>query len=104
MEKKMIKALVVGFGNIGRYAIESLNTETDFQLVGIVDPFIAQLPRDMENVPLAKSLQEAPEFDVALLCVPSRKVKETGLQVLAMIRLLFPPPAGIPASTRLSAR
>ncbi len=84
MEKKMIKALVVGFGNIGRYAIESLNTETDFQLVGIVDPFIAQLPRDMENVPLAKSLQEAPEFDVALLCVPSRKVKETGLQVLTM--------------------
>lgn len=83
-ENKKIKALVMGFGNIGRYAVESLNTESDFELVGIVDPFITAPPRGMEDITFAKSLEEAPDFDVALLCVPTRKVKETGLKVMSM--------------------
>ena len=74
----------MGYGNIGRYTIESLTNERDFELAGVVDPFVMSPPRELEDVPFVKTLEEAPDFDVALLCIPTRQVKETGLKVLAM--------------------
>ena len=40
----MIKAAVVGYGNIGRYVIEALKASTDFEIAGIVR-------RDSNNIP-----------------------------------------------------
>ncbi len=79
-----IRALVIGYGNVGRYALEALKGEKDFAVVGIVDPYWAESMREADGVPLVKSAQDAPDFDVALLCVPTRKVLETGLSVLKM--------------------
>ncbi|MBR5748180.1 MAG: diaminopimelate dehydrogenase, partial [Prevotella sp.] len=33
---KKIRAAVVGYGNIGKYALEALETEPDFEVAGIV--------------------------------------------------------------------
>ena len=41
---KQIKAAIVGYGNIGKYIIESLQAASDFEIAGIVR-------RDATNVP-----------------------------------------------------
>lgn len=36
MEIIMIKTVVVGYGNIGKAAIEAINAAPDFELIGVV--------------------------------------------------------------------
>ena len=39
---KKIRAAVVGYGNIGKYALEALETAPDFEVAGIVPNHIIQ--------------------------------------------------------------
>ena len=79
-----IKAAVIGYGNVGRYALEALGTEEDFETVAIVDPIIGKKIDHVGEVPVFEKVTMAPEFDVALLCVPTRLVEKTALEILAM--------------------
>lgn len=79
-----IKAVVIGYGNVGRYALEALKGEKDFEVVGIVDPIWGKKMDHVETFPLVEKVQDAADFDVALLCVPTRLVIKTGLEILAM--------------------
>lgn len=82
MEK--IKAAVVGYGNIGRFTLEALLAAPDFEVTGVV----RRDPSDRKDIPegikVVGSLGELAGSDVAILAVPTRKVKEHALEALAL--------------------
>ena len=79
-----IRAAVIGYGNVGRYALEALETHDDFETVAIVDPVVGQTTNCVDGIPLFQKVADAPEFDVALLCVPTRLVERTATEILKM--------------------
>lgn len=82
MEK--IKVAIVGYGNIGRYALQALQVATDMEIVGIVRRNGAEnKPTELENYKVVKNIQELGKVDVAILSTPSRSVEATALGILA---------------------
>lgn len=76
----MIKVAIVGYGNIGKYAVEALRAAPDMELAGIVrragsDP--------VHGIKTVTDVKELGGVDVALLCTPTRSVEETALDYLA---------------------
>ena len=82
-EMHKIKAAVVGYGNIGRYAVEALEATADFELVGVVRRDPSQVPLELRPYPVVRSIEELGAVDVALLCTPTRLVEQTALGILA---------------------
>lgn len=79
----MIKAAVVGYGNIGRYVIEALKASADFEIAGIVRRDSTNIPEELKPYQVTSNLADL-EADVAILCTPTRKVEEYALQALAL--------------------
>lgn len=80
-----IKVAVVGFGNVGCMALDAITQEPDMELVGIVELNNRQKIRESLNpqkccsfaqTKVVKDIKELDSVDVALICAPSRKVKE----------------------------
>ena len=82
----MIRVAVVGYGNIGRYAVQALRASEDMDLAGVVRR------RDSLRKPIAEAvdvrvvadIQELDQVDVALLCTPTRQVPEAAKAILAL--------------------
>lgn len=73
---KKFRAAVVGYGNVGRYAVEAVLEASDFELAGVVRRN-AQRPKGLEpEIPVAADVSELGKVDVALLCGPTRSVPE----------------------------
>lgn len=74
----MIKACVVGYGNIGKSVVEAINASGDFKLVGIIRRSVGgEVSAELANIPIVddvKKLTEKP--DVAILCSPSRSIPQ----------------------------
>lgn len=81
MEK--IKAAIVGYGNIGRYVLETLQTAPDFEITGIVRRDATNIPAELKPYKVAGNISELPQTDVAILCTPTRKVEEYASEILA---------------------
>lgn len=81
---KKIRAAVVGYGNIGRFTVEAIQTAPDFELAGIVrrNPDAPQ-PVELTGIPVVGSIKELGDVDVAILATPTRKVEETAKEILA---------------------
>lgn len=79
----MIKAAVVGYGNIGRYVIEALNEATDFEIAGVVRRNTTDIPDELKSYRVTDDLSQI-DADVAILCTPTRKVEEYALQALEL--------------------
>lgn len=82
MEK--IKAAVIGYGNIGKYVIEALQTAPDFEIAGIVRRNASQIPTEIAQYKVVGSLKELEGVQVALLCTPTRKVEQFATEALSM--------------------
>ena len=80
---KKIRAAVVGYGNIGKYAIEALNAADDFEIAGVVRRSAGDKPAELAAYPVVDSIDKLDNVDVAILCSPTRAVKEVALQILA---------------------
>lgn len=82
----MIRAAVVGYGNIGRYAVQALKASEDMDLAGVVRRSASlQKPAvELTDVPVVTDIQELDGVDVALLCTPTRQVPESAKAVLAL--------------------
>lgn len=78
MEK--IRVAVVGYGNIGKYAIEAVNAAPDMELAGIVR---RSGSGEIGGAPVVGDVSELGKVDAALLCVPTRSVEETAVKYLA---------------------
>ncbi len=84
MEKK-IRAAIVGYGNIGRYALEAIEASADFECAGVVRRSGAEnAPIELAAYPMVHDIAELKEVDVAILATPTRKVEEYAKKCLAL--------------------
>lgn len=81
-EKKQIA--VVGYGNIGRAAVEALSIAPDLELAGVVrrNPATPR-PAELAGVKVVANIEELGRVDAALLCTPTRAVPDAAEQILA---------------------
>lgn len=79
------KIALVGFGNVGCMALDAINQEPDMEIAGIVEIQNRQKIREtltpqkcckFGETPVVNTIGELGNVDVALICAPSRKVKE----------------------------
>ncbi len=82
MEK--IRAAVIGYGNIGKYVIESLIDAPDFEIVGIVRRDATNIPAELKEYEVVNSISQLKNVDVALLCTPTRSVEKFAKECLAL--------------------
>lgn len=81
---KKIRIAVVGYGNIGRYAIEAVKAAADCELLGVVRRSLEHLPEELKNIRVVTDVKELGQVDVALLCTPTRAVPQYAQQMLAL--------------------
>lgn len=83
MEK--IKVAIVGYGNIGRSALEAVEAASDMQCAGVVRRSgSAEGYPELERYKVISDVRDLGHIDVALLCVPSRKVCQTAIEYLGL--------------------
>ncbi|SMB96185.1 diaminopimelate dehydrogenase [Desulfonispora thiosulfatigenes DSM 11270] len=83
MEK--IRVAIVGYGNIGKFAVEAVNEAPDMELVGVVrrpSSLSKPIPPELNNITVVSDIDELENVDVALISMPSRLVEETAVQLL----------------------
>lgn len=80
---KKIRAAVVGYGNIGKYAVEALEAAEDFEIAGIVRRKGAEnKPAELERYEVVKDITELKDVDVAILATPTRSCEEYASRIL----------------------
>ena len=78
-----IRVAVVGYGNIGKSAVEALEAAQDMEIVGIVRRSGREgCPREIEGYTIVKDIKELENVDVAILATPTRSVEEYALECL----------------------
>ena len=83
MEK--IKVAIVGYGNIGQYALQAVEAAPDMECVGIVRRSGAEnKPAELADFPVVKNIKELEGVQVAILATPTRKVEEYAKECLAL--------------------
>lgn len=82
MEKK-IRVAIVGYGNIGQYALEAIEASGDMECVGVVrrNPN-ADKPVELTKYSIVANIGELQNVDVAILCSPTRQVEEQAIACL----------------------
>ena len=58
---RMIRAAVVGYGNIGKYVVEALECDPDFEIAGIVRRDVAKIPSELKDYHMVSSVVELKE-------------------------------------------
>ncbi len=81
---KKIRAAIVGYGNIGKYVLESLLEAQDFEVAGIVRRDAANVPPELKEFEVVSSISELNDVDVALLCTPTRSVEKFANECLVL--------------------
>ena len=87
-----IKVAVVGYGNIGKSAVEAVRASSDMQLAGVVEldkelrriDSMSHVPSGMAGLRFVSHVEVLGEVDVALLCCPSRNVPEIAEEYLKL--------------------
>ncbi len=79
-----IRAAVVGYGNIGKYVVESLESAPDFEVAGIVRRDAANVPTELKEYNVVTSISNLKEVDVAILCTPTRRVGDYAAECLLL--------------------
>lgn len=77
------RVAVVGYGNIGRFALEAVAEAPDMELAGVVRRDPSRRQGIALDVPVVGNLSELGRVDVALLCTPTRSVAEHAATCLA---------------------
>lgn len=81
----MIKVAIVGYGNIGKFALEAVEAAPDMECVGIVsrNPEAVAAGTDL-SYRIVSDIKDLGKVDVAILATPSRKVEENAVKYLSM--------------------
>lgn len=81
----MIRVAIVGYGNIGRYALDALKAAPDMECAGIVRRCgSAEGIPELSGIKVTSEILELGKIDVAILATPSRSVRENALKYLEM--------------------
>ena len=82
---KKIRAAVVGYGNIGRYAVQALEMAPDFEIAGIVRrQGDEDKPLELTAYQVVKDIAELNDVDVAILALPTRSCPEYAKRILPL--------------------
>ncbi|WP_028896819.1 diaminopimelate dehydrogenase [Prevotella sp. HUN102] len=82
---KKIRAAVVGYGNIGRYAVEALETANDFEIAGIVRrQGDKDKPLELTPYEVVDDIEKLKDVDVAILAAPTRSCPEYAEKIVAL--------------------
>lgn len=80
-----LRVAVVGYGNIGKYAVQALQAASDMEIAGIVRRSgAADAPAELAGYAVVKDIAELGKVDVAILATPTRSVEEYALKCLAL--------------------
>ena len=80
----MIRTAVVGYGNIGKFTVEAINSAVDFELAGVVRRNANDIPNELTNTRVVSKLSELENVDVAILCTPTRQMPIYAEEALAL--------------------
>ncbi len=82
---KKIRVAIVGYGNIGRSALQALQTAPDMEVAGIVRRHGAEnRPAELAEYAVVKDIRELQDVDVAILATPTRQVEKTAQEMLSL--------------------
>ena len=82
---KKIRAAVMGYGNIGRFALQALEAADDFEVAGIVRRHGAEnKPQELARYDVVSDIRELKDVDVAILATPTRSCEEYAQQILPL--------------------
>jgi diaminopimelate dehydrogenase len=81
--KEKIKVAVIGYGNVGKSAIQAIKEEPDMELVGIVEQKELTNCRTVEDIRCVKKITELEKVDVAIVSVPSRLVPAVVIETIS---------------------
>ncbi|MCQ2176758.1 MAG: diaminopimelate dehydrogenase [Bacteroidales bacterium] len=81
----MTRVAIVGYGNIGRYALDALKAAPDMECAGVVRRCgSAEGIPGLSGIKVTSDISELGRVDVAILATPSRSVRENALKYLGM--------------------
>lgn len=78
-----IKIAIIGYGNIGKFAKDAVQSSKDMELVGVVRQN-AKDNKELLDTKVVADIKDLGKVDVAILSIPSRNVKERAIQYLNM--------------------
>lgn len=82
---KKIRAAVVGYGNIGQFAVEALEAAPDFEIAGIVRrQGDKNKPAELAPYMVVNDIAKLSDVDVAILGTPTRSCPEYAEKIVAM--------------------
>lgn len=82
---KKIRAAIVGYGNIGRYALQALESSDDFEVAGIIRRNGDEnKPKELDAYKVVKDIRELRNVDVAILATPTRSVEKYAKEILSL--------------------
>ncbi|MDF9827754.1 diaminopimelate dehydrogenase [Ereboglobus sp. PH5-10] len=83
---KTLNIAVVGYGNIGRFAVDAVREAPDMKLAGVVRRAASvkksAVPPELAGVKVVSDVDELGKVDAAILCGPTRSIPETAPQYL----------------------
>lgn len=79
-----MRVVIVGYGNIGKAAIDAVLASNDMQLAGVVSRRAESLKEELgkRNIQVVSELDDLGKVDVALLALPTRQVPQAAQQLL----------------------
>ena len=82
--RRRLRIAVVGFGQLGRRCIETLQDSVDLELAGVVrrQEAAARLPPPWQGVSVVRHVSELPNVHAALVCVPTQIVHGVAQEIL----------------------
>ena len=81
---KKTRAAIIGYGNIGKYVIDTILHTTDFEVAGIVRRNVQEIPTELKEYEVTDSITNLRDVDVAILCLPSRLLETAAKECLAL--------------------
>jgi len=80
----IIRAAIVGYGNIGKFVLEALEAAPDFEIAGIIRRNPNDVPLELTPYTVTNDIKQLEKVDVAILATPTRKVEAYAKECLAM--------------------
>ncbi len=80
----MLSIAIIGYGNIGKAALQAVLAAPDMTLAGIVRRSTQNIPEELKPYKVVSSISELSKVDVALLCTPTRQVPTYARQMLQL--------------------
>lgn len=81
---KKIRAAIVGYGNIGKFVVQALESAPDFEIAGVVRRDASSVPAEISHLKVVVDISELQNVEVAILCTPTRSIEQFGEKILAM--------------------